>query len=116
MPECALAVRITAKEDLTLPSTKAALHGLIQFCSRHDIEAHLWVSVPCTAGCPWSFVNAARGVQTGDPYLTRRLVAAAVELCDHAEKSMFSFSWEWPDRSQLWKLPQVVELISRRGR
>ena len=29
VPECALAVLITATEDLTLPSTKAALHGLI---------------------------------------------------------------------------------------
>eukprot|EP00959_Pyramimonas_sp_CCMP1952_P054197 1133748-Pyramimonas_sp.AAC.1 len=74
--EHCLAVRITAKVDLTKKSTKKLLHALIRFCALFAVEVHIWVSIPCT-----------RGEVTVDVDLTNSLIAAAVSLCEHAARS-----------------------------
>ena len=40
LPGC-LAVRITAKEDLTLKSTRQAIHGMIRLCYLYKMEFHV---------------------------------------------------------------------------
>ena len=97
--ECCLAVRVTVKKDLTSAVTKRALHSILRLCKLYGIEAHMWVSAPCTAGCRWQDVNSALGVPTGGLELTDRLIDAAIPLCDHVCRYDGSSAWEWPERN-----------------
>ena len=74
----------------------------------------MWVSIPCTAGCPWLYINDKLGRPTGDIDLTRTLIKAAVSICDHASKIGGPFSWEWPNGNLLWKDERVTKLLARR--
>ena len=113
-PHC-IAVRITAKEDLRSKATKRALHGLIRLCQLYNTEVHVWVSVVCTYGSPWRQINEAKGVQTGDRELTDDLIEAAIPLCDHADRTNNTFSWEWSSRNLLWRDRRIIDLKARRG-
>ena len=112
--ERCFAVRITQRYDLTQRGTKGAIHGIIQLCHLYGIELHVWVSIPCTAGCPWKHINDKLGRPTGDEKLTESLIRAAVPVCDHAAKIGGSFSWEWPKGNLLWKDERVTALVARR--
>ncbi|CAK0884153.1 unnamed protein product [Prorocentrum cordatum] len=113
--ERCLAVRIAAREDLTLRSTKRAIHCIISFCVLHEVEVHAWVSIPCTFGCPWKSVNTPLGVNAGSESLTNKLIDAAVQICEHVDRANNTFSWEWADRNLLWHDPRVVDMLARRG-
>eukprot|EP00974_Lingulodinium_polyedra_P024938 2411873-Lingulodinium_polyedra.AAC.1 len=68
-----IAVRVTAQDDMTKKSTRRALHRLVRLCQLYDIVLDVWVSIPCTAGCPWSRINDLLGIPTGDIDLARAL-------------------------------------------
>ena len=112
-PDC-LAVRITEQDDFTRKSTRRAVHGIIRLCELYGVEVHVWVSIPCTAGCPWRSDNDKLGRPTGDLELTERLIKAAVAACHHVSKIGGTFSWEWPHGNHLWKNKQVSELVAKR--
>ena len=50
---------------------------------KHEMRVHVWTSIPCTAGCPWRYVNDAMGIQTGDSKMTDELIKAASKLCNY---------------------------------
>ena len=112
--EKCFAVRITQQYDLTQRGTKGAIHGIIQLCHLYGIELHVWVSIPCTAGCPWKHINDKLGRPTGDEKLTESLIRVAVPICDHAAKIGGPFSWDWPKGNLLWKDERVLALVARR--
>ena len=50
------------------------------------------------------------GRQTGDPELTGKLVSAAVPLCRHNCRLGGTVSWGWPETSDLWAYPEILQL------
>ena len=79
-----VAIRVTSSEDLQLASTPRALHRLLRICKAYDVVVDIWVSIPCTAGTPFTRINEKRGAETGNLAMTYKLVVAAVGLCRHA--------------------------------
>ena len=45
--------------------------------------------------------------------MTTALVDAATSLCKHASSMGESWSWEWPEKNDLWKDDRVKTLVSR---
>ena len=93
-PSRAIALRITKGSDLVRKETKSMLHALIRCASTMNVLIHVWVSIPCTAGCTWRRINDSKGIVTGDPELTKALIEAAKPVCIHAAKVGGIVSWE----------------------
>ena len=92
------------------------LHALIRCASSVHIRIHVWVSIPCTAGCRWRWINESKGFSTGDPTLTRELVDAAIPVCTHVAKVGGLVSWEWSSTSELWQdMPDVDAMLRKIG-
>ena len=70
--EHTVAIRVTSSEDLQLASTRCALHRLLRNCKSYDVVVDIWVSIPCTVGTCFRWIN--------DTY---KLVVAAIGLCRH---------------------------------
>ena len=113
-PGC-LAVRITEADDLTKKETAAALHSIIQLASQLRLRVHAWVSFSCTAGCRWRHVNARNGFKTGDVHITDKLVAAAMNICMDIARRGNTYSWEWPEQNDLWRMTRVADLLESTG-
>ena len=62
VPESVLCVGITELEDLTHRETKREIHALIELAKILDVKVHVWVSVPCTAGCRWRYINLRKNI------------------------------------------------------
>ena len=113
-PGC-LAVRITEADDLTKKETAAALHSIIQLASQLRLRVHAWVSISCTAGCRWRHINARNGFKTGDVHTTHKLVTAAMNICMHLAQRSHTYSWEWPELNDLWRMTRVADLLESTG-
>ena len=108
-----MAVRVTASDDLSQRKTKVALHKLLRLCKLYEVGIDVWVAIPCTSGSPWAKVNALRGIQTGDPQLTDKLIDGAVSICRHAKRIGGGVHWEWSAGNELWKDERVQCLLKR---
>ncbi|CAK0824602.1 unnamed protein product, partial [Prorocentrum cordatum] len=113
--EQCLAVRITARDDLLLKSTKRAIHGLIRFCVLHEVEVHAWISIPCMSGCPQRFTSTTPSATTRDESLNSQLIDAAIQICEHVSRTDNTFLWECAERDWLVQDPRVVDMLSIQG-
>ena len=93
--------------------TKKALHQIIRCAAHMHIVLHVWVSIPCTAGCRWMHINSAKGRATGDIELTNRFIEVAIANCLHTHKVGGHVSWEWPSTCALWKQAPVSSLFKK---
>ncbi len=59
--EGCLAVRITASMDITARTTMLEVLPILLLGAMLRIAVHLWVAIPCTAGCRWKFDNDGIG-------------------------------------------------------
>jgi hypothetical protein len=71
-PEGTLAIHASKACDLTNYKTIRFAHDVIQFRAEQKVQVKVWVSIPCTAGCPLKHLNNAKGIPTGDPILTNK--------------------------------------------
>ena len=55
--EHSVAIRVTSSEDLQLASTRCALRRLLRICEAYDVVVDIWVSIPCTAGTRFRWIN-----------------------------------------------------------
>ena len=110
-----VAIRVTSSEDLQLASTRCALHCLLRICKAYDVVVDSWVSIPCTAGTPFTRINEKRGVETGNLAMTYKLVVAAVGLCRHAVRIGDEFIWGWSNGNELENLVIVRNLFAKCG-
>ena len=110
-----LAIRATKNLDCTNNMTIKALHSIIRTARHMSMSVHVWVAIPCTAGCMWKHVNKARGFETGDSKMTDELVRVAIGLGKHAVKIGGSVHWEWPKTSDLWKRDDVQQFLKQIG-
>jgi hypothetical protein len=110
-------VRLTAEHDLT---TKAGLdHAIHAVASTpKDQYIHLWGSLPCTAGSPWQRINRARNPGAEEKIermkeimkiLLKNFVAVGEEVLARGG----DVSFEWPAACELWKHPDVEEMVQR---
>ena len=109
-----LAIRVTKEDDLCMKNTGKALHSIIRTARHLGIKVHLWISIPCTAGCPWRYVNASKGRQTGDPEMTTKLVEVCKGLTKHVSTAGGEIYWEWPDTSALWAEHGITEFLTQK--
>ena len=109
-----LAIRVTQSHDMTSKRTIKALHKVIRTSQHMNLSIHVWVSIPCTAGCSFKFPNAAKGIATGDFQLTEELVRIAIGVCKHVDSAGGFIHWEWPKTSDLWNLECVKEFLGSR--
>ena len=108
-----LAIRVTENLDLTDKDTTRALHAITRTAKHMSMAVHIWVSIPCTAGCRWKRINAAKGIVTGDMPLTKKMVAVAIGLGEHTVTSGGHVHWEWPSTCDLWNGKDVHEFLGR---
>ena len=84
-----VAIRVTSSEDLQLASTRFALHRLLRICKAYDVVVDIWVSIPCTAGTRFRWINE-----------TYKLVVEAIFLCRDAVRIGGGFCWEWTNDNE----------------
>ena len=108
-------IRITDETDLTRIDTVKFLKDIVKKATQKNLQTMVWVSIPCTAGCPWRHMNAAKGVETGDAQLTQQLIASAIKICEYAKARGADVTWEWPLRSDLWGDTNVHEMVNTLG-
>ena len=82
--EQSVAILVTSSEDLQLASTRCALHRLLRICKAYDVVVDIWVSIPCTVGTLFGWINE-----------TYKLVVAAIGLCRHDVRIGGGFCREW---------------------
>ena len=100
--EHSVAIRVTSSEDLQLASTRCALHRLLRICKAYDVVVDIWVSIPCTVGTRFRWIN--------DTY---KLVVAAIGLCRHAVRIGGGFCWEWTSDNEFWELVIVRNFFAK---
>ena len=98
-----MAVRGTEALDITKEDTVNAFLFIMELASSCGMQVHVWASIPCTAGCPWEYVNSSRGIQTGNPEATVTIIHNVGALCKRAVELEGDFTWEWSERTELWK-------------
>ena len=102
MVEHSVAIRVTSSEDLQLASTRCALHRLLRICKAYDVVVDIWVSIPCTVGTHFRWID--------DTY---KLVVAAIGLCRHAVRIGGGFCWEWTNDNEFWELVIVRNFFAK---
>ena len=102
--EHSLAIRVTSCEDLQLASTRCALHRLLRICKTYDVDVDIWVSIPCTAGTRFRWIDE-----------TYKLVVAAIGLCRHAVRIGGGFCWEWTNDNEFLDLVFVRNFFAKCG-
>ena len=100
--EHSVAIRATSSEDLQLASTRCALHRLLRICEAYDVVVDIWVSIPCTVGTRFGWIN--------DTY---KLVVVAIGLCRHVVRNGGGFCWEWTNVNEFWDLAIVRNFFAK---
>ena len=72
--------------------TRKDLHSITRTAQHLCISIHVWVAVPCTAGCSWANVNRAKGVETGDAELTDKSIEVAIGVAKHVHTAGGDYS------------------------
>ena len=75
VPQRAAAIRVPEGLDLRSIRTYRVIKDVAKIARKANISICLWVSIPCTAGCPWRYINAKKGIATGDIELTNVLIS-----------------------------------------
>ena len=101
-PYRSAALRITGKEDLTLSSIEKAITSIMRISHKKCIKIHVWASTPCTSGCPWRTIYNAVSRKAGDQKLINTLIQHATRLCKLACVLGGPYTWEWPEKCELW--------------
>jgi hypothetical protein len=106
-------VRITEKEDFTLPSTLR----VVKLQLKRNVL--VWASLPCTGGCPWARVNLLRLGSTFRERLENHWTlfrALWANFVCVAEACIFHGGFvalEWPRGCSYWRLPEVVSFLEK---
>ena len=77
-------------------------HRLLRICKAYDVVVDNWVSIPCTAGTRFRWINE-----------TYKLVVAAIGLCRHAVRIGGGFCWEWTNDNEFWDLAIVRNFFAK---
>ena len=115
MPYRSAAIRITEKENLTHSQIVKAIQTIARVAHKNGVKNHVWASIPCTAGCHRRHINYVEGLKTGDAKLTNTLIQNATRLCKFARVLGGHYTWEWPERCDLWRDRRVRALTSVPG-
>ncbi len=104
--------RFTEREDLTSASgLRAALLAVNESQARSKGHLLVWVSIPCTGGCPWNRVTArfpsAQLKKSAHIALFHKLWAACARVMEYAVAS------GGPRHCDYWKLPFVQKFLSK---
>ena len=106
------AMHITEEDDFTHFIIVRAIKTIMRVAYKHGVTIHIWASTPGTTGCPWRHVNEAFGRKTGDEKLSDTLIQHAAKLCRFAKVLGGHYTWDWPERCELWADPRVRALTS----
>ena len=106
-----LTVRVTEALNLADSRTVRVLNAILRVAEHMNIDMHIWISIPCTAGCTWQRVNRARGFRTGDINFTKELIRVALAFATYVIKIEGKVYWEWPETNDLWRLVDVQRFI-----
>ena len=100
--EHSVAIRVNSSENLQLASTRCALHRVLRICKAYDVVVDISVSIPCTVGTHFRWIND-----------TFNLVVAAIGLCRHAVRIGGGFCWEWTNDNEFWDLVIVRNFFAK---
>ena len=98
-----LTVRVTEALNLADSHTVRVLNAIVRVAEHMNIDVHIWISIPCTAGCTWQRVNRARGFRTGDINFTKELIRVGLAVATNVIKIEGKVYWEWPETNDLWQ-------------
>ena len=95
------------------PRTAEQLHSQL----RDPNKKHLWVSLPCTSGCPWHRMGLAlHGASYRRKHAKEIAESRAVlkQFTQHAKTALDNgqhVTFEWPRYSESWKRKEVQEFF-----
>ena len=95
------------------PRIAVQLHSQLRDASKK----HLWVSLPCTSGCPWHRIGLAlhgasyRKKHTKEIAESRALFKQFVQHAKTALDNGHDVTFEWPRYSDSWKRKDVQEFF-----
>ena len=103
------------KDGLNVQDPRIAeqLHSQLRDASKK----HLWVSLPCTSGCPWHRIGLAlhgasyRKKHTKEIAESRTLFKQFVQHAKTALENGHDVTFEWPRDSDSWKRKDVQEFF-----
>ena len=49
--DACLAIRATREDDTPSTDTMKTIHNIVRLAAQLQLEVHVWISIPCTAGC-----------------------------------------------------------------
>ena len=107
-------VRVTAEDDLTTESGVAKALEAIR--AADGVPILVWVSIPCTGGSSWQFVNARHPGHAARMRvhlaLFEKLWAACTRIVDESLALGALVCWEWPSGCAYWRKPAVQDFMS----
>ena len=115
LPPGCVAIRVTQANDMTKANTLKVLKNIVHKARKAKVRVSAWISIPCTAGCRWRYVNDSLGIPTGDPQLTEALIRNCTKLAKYCTDRGADFTWEWPSTSELWQDGRVHHLLADAG-
>ena len=92
-----------------------AILSVLRVAHARGVKIKVWASTPCTSGCPWRRINKALGRKTGDEKLSNVLIRHAAKICRFARVFCGHYTWELPERCELWQDKRVRALASVAG-
>ncbi len=114
-------VRFTIRHDLTSESgVQLAMDAVTTAQLAHPGHLLVWISVPCTGGCPWHHVNgryasAQKKIQE-DKILFEKLWENCAKIAEYAMRSGGAMiAVEWPRQCSYWNHPSVTQFLHRHG-
>ena len=108
--------RVTSTQNIVSNDTRAMINNIIDTAKENKVHVHGHVSIPCTAGCRWAQVNRSLGFPTGDIETTKTMIKRARTIVQRIADGSGTFSWEWPDKNELWQEGEIQDLIQEHPR
>jgi hypothetical protein len=107
-------LQFTEKNDLFDVNVRKEIARQV---NEFDGEVHVWVSIPCTGGTSWSFVNlkhpSAAAKVRRHVKIFHGLWKAFLHFMSLLKKEVF-IAIEWPRNCRYWKLRKVAQFLNSR--
>ena len=108
-------VRVTEKMDLNSYKTRRDLLEVAKGYAKRGVPILVWVSLPCTGGCTWTFVNLTIPQNAPNVYEEKRkflkLWSSFVNLSTGLDCCPVHYALEWPRGCTYWDMKRVQKWL-----
>ena len=112
-------IRCTEARDVTVPANRHAIRGeLLDIVKTNpSIKILLWVSIPCTGGTSWTYINlmneSARRKVEYHQFVFQKIWASMAEFLNSIRTLQPFVALEWPSGCLYWKYDRVRKFLGK---